>query len=168
MNKILFFEQGKLWWMTYSVMQWGREFALSVALTYFPKLDSEAVYDFKAICEEILLELSFVLTWSDRIQENKLTLRIFQDPASAIPKGTLLALAISMVSYAAMVLFSGASALRDASGNLTDLVFENGTVVDYSGLAKCVANNTCQYGLHNSYSVSYTTPYMSIEMLFNK
>ncbi|CAH0588109.1 unnamed protein product [Chrysodeixis includens] len=76
-----------------------------------------------------------------------------KDPASAIPKGTLLALLISMVSYALMVLFSGASALRDASGNLTDLVIVNGTVVDYSGLASCVANNTCKYGLHNSYSV---------------
>ncbi|KAJ8718570.1 hypothetical protein PYW08_002807 [Mythimna loreyi] len=75
-----------------------------------------------------------------------------KDPASAIPKGTLLALAISMVSYAAMVLFSGGSALRDASGNLTDLVMENGTVVDYSGLTSCLATN-CTYGLHNSYSV---------------
>ncbi|PZC84037.1 bumetanide-sensitive sodium-(potassium)-chloride cotransporter isoform X1 [Helicoverpa armigera] len=76
-----------------------------------------------------------------------------KDPASAIPKGTLLALLISMVSYAAMVLFSGGSALRDASGNLTDLVFDNDTLVDYSALSNCVANNTCKYGLHNSYSV---------------
>ncbi|CAH1637260.1 unnamed protein product [Spodoptera littoralis] len=80
-----------------------------------------------------------------------------KDPASAIPKGTLLALLISMVSYALMVLFSGGGALRDASGNLTDLVFANGTVVDYSGLASCITNNgtniTCKYGLHNSYSV---------------
>uniref|UniRef100_A0A2A4JL60 Bumetanide-sensitive sodium-(Potassium)-chloride cotransporter n=1 Tax=Heliothis virescens TaxID=7102 RepID=A0A2A4JL60_HELVI len=76
-----------------------------------------------------------------------------KDPASAIPKGTLLALLISMVSYALMVLFSGGSALRDASGNLTDLVFDNGTLVDYSALSNCVANDTCKYGLHNSYSV---------------
>lgn len=77
-----------------------------------------------------------------------------KDPASAIPKGTLLSLLISMVSYAVMVLFSGAGALRDASGNLTDLITSNGTVMNYSGVADCVNNNfTCEYGLHNSYSV---------------
>lgn len=76
-----------------------------------------------------------------------------QDPASAIPKGTLLALLISMVSYAVMVLFAGAGALRDASGNLTDLVMANGTVVDYSGVSACAVTGTCQFGLHNSYSV---------------
>ncbi|XP_045501318.1 bumetanide-sensitive sodium-(potassium)-chloride cotransporter isoform X2 [Colias croceus] len=77
-----------------------------------------------------------------------------KDPASAIPKGTLLALLISMVSYAAMVLISGAGALRDASGNITDVIHINGTVLDYSALANCV-NTTegCTYGLHNSYSV---------------
>ncbi|KAG7300179.1 hypothetical protein JYU34_015728, partial [Plutella xylostella] len=76
-----------------------------------------------------------------------------KDPASAIPKGTLLALLISMVSYAVMVLFAGAGALRDASGNLTDLVMANGTVVDYSGVSACAVTGTCQFGLHNSYSV---------------
>ncbi|XP_075979531.1 sodium potassium chloride cotransporter [Anticarsia gemmatalis] len=77
-----------------------------------------------------------------------------KDPASAIPKGTLLALLISMVSYALMVFFAGGGALRDASGNIADLVIINGTVTDYSIAAtSCVANNTCQYGLHNSYSV---------------
>lgn len=77
-----------------------------------------------------------------------------KDPASAIPKGTLLALLISMVSYALMVLFSGAGALRDASGNITDLLIVNGTVIDHSELANCVFSNvSCDYGLHNSYSV---------------
>lgn len=51
-----------------------------------------------------------------------------------------------------MVLFAGGGALRDASGNITDLLIVNGTVTDYSGLASCVPN--CTYGLHNSYSVS--------------
>lgn len=50
-----------------------------------------------------------------------------KDPASSIPKGTLLALLISAISYAAFVVFAGASALRDASGNITELV--NGTMI---------------------------------------
>lgn len=49
-----------------------------------------------------------------------------KDPASAIPKGTLLALFISMLSYAIFVLFAGGAALRDASGNIADVV--NGTL----------------------------------------
>lgn len=49
-----------------------------------------------------------------------------KDPASAIPKGTLLALFISMLSYATFVLFAGGAALRDASGNIADVV--NGTL----------------------------------------
>ncbi|XP_045775420.1 bumetanide-sensitive sodium-(potassium)-chloride cotransporter-like [Maniola jurtina] len=77
-----------------------------------------------------------------------------KDPASAIPKGTLLALLISVISYAVMVLFAGGGALRQASGNFSDLVLANGTLVDYSGVSNCV-NTTegCEFGLHNSYSV---------------
>lgn len=50
-----------------------------------------------------------------------------KDPASSIPKGTLLALLISAISYAAFVVFAGGSALRDASGSVADLV--NGTLL---------------------------------------
>lgn len=45
-----------------------------------------------------------------------------KDPAKSIPKGTLLALVISMASYALFVLVAGGAALRDASGNVTDLI----------------------------------------------
>ncbi|XP_025835734.1 bumetanide-sensitive sodium-(potassium)-chloride cotransporter-like, partial [Agrilus planipennis] len=69
-----------------------------------------------------------------------------KDPASSIPKGTMLALLISMASYVTFVLFAGAAAIRDASGNLTDLA--NGT------LTNCVEDLSCQYGLFNSYTVS--------------
>lgn len=89
--------------------------------------------------------------------KNEMNRIIFpQDPATAIPKGTLLALLISMLSYALMVLFSGGAALRDASGNLTDLVLDNGTVLDFVGVAGSCINTTagCTFGLHNSYSVS--------------
>ncbi|XP_012055444.1 PREDICTED: bumetanide-sensitive sodium-(potassium)-chloride cotransporter [Atta cephalotes] len=65
-----------------------------------------------------------------------------KDPASSIPIGTLLALLISMFSYATFVFFAGAAAARDAGG------FVNGTVVD------CIPDSfNCTYGLHNSYSV---------------
>ena len=59
-----------------------------------------------------------------------------RDPASAIPKGTLLALLISAISYAVFVIFAGGSAMRDASGNITDLV--NGTLIGV--VPGCVAN----------------------------
>jgi solute carrier family 12 (sodium/potassium/chloride transporter), member 2 len=50
-----------------------------------------------------------------------------KDPASAIPKGTLLALLLSGISYVAFVLFAGGSALRNASGNVTEMLLNNGT-----------------------------------------
>lgn len=68
-----------------------------------------------------------------------------KDPASAIPKGTILALIISMISYAIFVIFAGAAAVRDASGNVADLV--NGT------LTECVKNHSCEYGLFNNYQM---------------
>jgi len=70
-----------------------------------------------------------------------------KDPGGAIPKGTLLALAISMTSYALFGLLAGAGAARDASGNLADVV--NGTLITPA----CAMNHTCEYGLENSYSV---------------
>lgn len=66
-----------------------------------------------------------------------------KDPAAAIPKGTMLALLLSMFSYALFVVFAGGAAMRDASGNVT--AFLNGT------LSSCAPN--CTYGLLNSYSV---------------
>lgn len=53
-----------------------------------------------------------------------------KDPASSIPKGTLLALLISAISYIVFVLIAGGSALRDATGDISDIM--NGT------LASCV------------------------------
>lgn len=61
----------------------------------------------------------------------------------------MLALLISMLSYAMFVLFAGASAFRDASGNIGDLV--NGTFVNCSGTLHC------DYGLANSYTVRLFT-----------
>lgn len=50
-----------------------------------------------------------------------------KDPAKSIPKGTLLALLISMAVYAVFVVVAGGSAMRDATGNVTDLV--NGSLL---------------------------------------
>lgn len=45
-----------------------------------------------------------------------------KDPARSIPKGTLLALLISAISYAVFVVFAGGAGLRDAP------FLENGTI----------------------------------------
>lgn len=60
-----------------------------------------------------------------------------KNPGDAIPKGTLWALLMSMISYAIFVLFAGGAAARDASGNITDLI--NGTIV--SSQLACKADN---------------------------
>jgi hypothetical protein len=51
-----------------------------------------------------------------------------------------------MASYAIFVVFAGATAVRDASGNVEDLA--NGTQYD------CFPDRKCDWGLMNSYSVS--------------
>lgn len=52
-----------------------------------------------------------------------------KDPGSSIPKGTLLALLISAITYAAFVVFAGAAAVRDAPGlNHTEIF--NGTIIN--------------------------------------
>jgi hypothetical protein len=58
----------------------------------------------------------------------------------------MLALLISMASYALFVLFAGAAAVRDASGIVGDVA--SGTEFN------CFPNRSCEWGLMNSYSVS--------------
>lgn len=70
-----------------------------------------------------------------------------KDPAMAIPRGTMLALIISMISYAVFVVFAGACAVRDATGFAGDVA--NGTFLN-------CANGTCSWGLMNSYSMMQT------------
>ncbi|CAB3244621.1 unnamed protein product [Arctia plantaginis] len=67
-----------------------------------------------------------------------------RDPAAAIPKGTLFALAISITSYLIMAVLSGTGALRDASGEIAHV--GNSTL-----LASC--KPSCKYGLHNNYEI---------------
>lgn len=68
-----------------------------------------------------------------------------QDPGTAIPKGTLLSLLISMASYSLLALYSGLVAVRDASGDVTELASRE--------YLNCKTRH-CEYGLMNSYSVS--------------
>lgn len=48
-----------------------------------------------------------------------------KNPARAIPKGTLLALLLSAISYITFIIFAGFSEMRDASGNTDDLITGN-------------------------------------------
>uniref|UniRef100_A0A1L8DDI6 Putative solute carrier family 12 n=2 Tax=Nyssomyia neivai TaxID=330878 RepID=A0A1L8DDI6_9DIPT len=68
-----------------------------------------------------------------------------KNPATSIPKGTMMALLLSMISYLTFVLFAGSAGLRDASGLISDI--GNNETLD------CVANLTCPWGLHNSYTM---------------
>ncbi|XP_053695799.1 LOW QUALITY PROTEIN: bumetanide-sensitive sodium-(potassium)-chloride cotransporter-like [Sabethes cyaneus] len=69
-----------------------------------------------------------------------------KDPATAIPKGTLVACLISGISYIAFSFFAVAASVRDASGNLTDLAGVNFTSCD-------PLLNNCRYGLNNDYGI---------------
>lgn len=51
-----------------------------------------------------------------------------------------------MISYVVFVFFAGAASLRDASGNVADLL--NNTV------SSCAVDYSCKNGLANDYSVS--------------
>ncbi|XP_046400553.1 bumetanide-sensitive sodium-(potassium)-chloride cotransporter-like [Ischnura elegans] len=67
-----------------------------------------------------------------------------KDPSSAIPKGTLLAIFITTISYIVFILLAGASVLRDATGNATE--------VTGWAFANCTGTQ-CHWGLHNSFQV---------------
>uniref|UniRef100_A0A0C9QA88 NKCL_1 protein n=1 Tax=Fopius arisanus TaxID=64838 RepID=A0A0C9QA88_9HYME len=103
-----------------------------------------------------------------------------KDPQSAIPKGTLLAIALTTASYLMMAAMVGGTVMRDASGNLADLIeLANNSVVllnttilpntsmmvnstveslsvsginwTYGRSFNCTGG--CKYGSHNSYQV---------------
>ncbi|KAK0137314.1 Solute carrier family 12 member 3 [Merluccius polli] len=83
-----------------------------------------------------------------------------KDPMMAIPKGTLLAIFWTTISYLIISATIGACVVRDASGLLNDTVAGssgNGSSCvglactygwDFSG---CVTNNSCIYGIGNHY-----------------
>uniref|UniRef100_A0A3P9L0Z5 Solute carrier family 12 member 10, tandem duplicate 1 n=1 Tax=Oryzias latipes TaxID=8090 RepID=A0A3P9L0Z5_ORYLA len=83
-----------------------------------------------------------------------------KDPASAIPKGTLWAIFWTTFSYLVISITAGACVVRDASGNVSDIIAGNHT--DFCvGLAcqhgwnftNCIQSQTCKYGLSNSVQI---------------
>ncbi|NXR42693.1 S12A3 protein, partial [Zosterops hypoxanthus] len=80
-----------------------------------------------------------------------------KDPAVAIPKGTLMAIFWTTVSYLALSATIGACVVRDASGSLNDTVAVGS--LGCEGLAcrfgwnftTCTQQQSCRYGLSNYY-----------------
>ncbi|XP_038609509.1 solute carrier family 12 member 3 isoform X2 [Tachyglossus aculeatus] len=80
-----------------------------------------------------------------------------KDPAVAIPKGTLMAIFWTTISYLAISATIGSCVVRDASGGLNDTVPVGSP--DCEGLAcaygwnftQCVQGQNCHYGLSNYY-----------------
>ncbi|XP_017296330.1 solute carrier family 12 member 3-like isoform X2 [Kryptolebias marmoratus] len=83
-----------------------------------------------------------------------------KDPATAIPKGTLMAIFWTTLSYLGITVTVGACVVRDASGNKSDILTGNSTD-GCVGLAcnlgwnftDCIQSQSCQYGLANSVKV---------------
>ncbi|XP_070360109.1 solute carrier family 12 member 3-like isoform X2 [Equus asinus] len=79
-----------------------------------------------------------------------------KDPATAIPKGTLLAIMWTTLSYLGISATIGSCMIRDASGNMTDMGVWNGSCLrpecqygwDFSS---CRERGSCLYGLSNHY-----------------
>ncbi len=91
--------------------------------------------------------LSFMLQYVYKLQQ-------FQDPSSAIPKGTLIAIFTTSLSYILFAAIAGASVFRDATGNSTDYV--NGSYLSDIPILcplDSLDHTDCQWGLHNSYQV---------------
>lgn len=72
-----------------------------------------------------------------------------KDPSVAIPKGTLLAIAVTSISYIIFAIIAGATVLRDATGIPTDY---NDTATLNNYIELCLEQD-CEWGLHNSFQV---------------
>ncbi|KAH0951482.1 hypothetical protein HN011_002827 [Eciton burchellii] len=103
-----------------------------------------------------------------------------KDPQTAIPKGTLLAILLTSLSYLVMAIMVGATVMRDASGNINDLwtIYNNSlsVLLATNNATTAIGNSTvitndddqipwsiygtafncttkCNYGSHNSFEV---------------
>ncbi|KAM6964914.1 solute carrier family 12 member 3-like [Aplochiton taeniatus] len=82
-----------------------------------------------------------------------------KDPCSAIPKGTLWAIFWTTFSYLVVSVTSASCLIRDASGNIADMLPANYTGGDCVGVAcqygwnftQCITEHNCKYGLANSF-----------------
>ena len=68
-----------------------------------------------------------------------------KDPSSAIPKGTILAIIVTSLSYAVVAIICAGTTLRQATGSVED--YRNGIFLDCT-------NRNCSYGSYNDYQVS--------------
>ncbi|XP_015256756.1 PREDICTED: solute carrier family 12 member 3-like [Cyprinodon variegatus] len=83
-----------------------------------------------------------------------------KDPATAIPKGTLMAIFWTTISYLGITVTVGSCVVRDASGNGSHILLGNNTD-GCVGLAcnmgwnftDCIQSQSCVYGLANSVKV---------------
>lgn len=80
-----------------------------------------------------------------------------KDPSEAIPKGTLLAIAITCVSYLSYGVLAAGCSLREASGIIEEVLFAEGrlneTISDEMNITQAYydcSNRKCEYGLLNS------------------
>ncbi|XP_023294642.2 bumetanide-sensitive sodium-(potassium)-chloride cotransporter isoform X1 [Lucilia cuprina] len=69
-----------------------------------------------------------------------------KDPQKSIPKGTLLAILITTITYLIMVVIAGATVARDATGDVADMVNGSFAFLNCTGIV-------CEYGLQNSFQV---------------
>ncbi|XP_009969687.1 solute carrier family 12 member 1 [Tyto alba] len=81
-----------------------------------------------------------------------------EDPQSAIPKGTMLAILITTVAYIGVAICAASCVVRDATGNINDTVVPgmscNGSSACSLGydFSRC-ASQPCDYGLMNNFQV---------------
>ncbi|XP_072258498.1 solute carrier family 12 member 1 isoform X3 [Pyxicephalus adspersus] len=81
-----------------------------------------------------------------------------EDPQSAIPKGTMLAIFITTIAYLGVAICAAASVVRDATGNMNDTIT---SALSCNGSAACqlgydfsiCETQKCNYGLMNNMQV---------------
>ncbi|XP_010764430.1 solute carrier family 12 member 10, tandem duplicate 1, partial [Notothenia coriiceps] len=83
-----------------------------------------------------------------------------KDPATAIPKGTLVAIFWTTLSYLIITVTVGSCVVRDASGNVSDIITGNitegcvglGCNMGWN-FTDCIESQSCKYGLANNLQV---------------
>ncbi|KYO27021.1 hypothetical protein Y1Q_0018190 [Alligator mississippiensis] len=96
----------------------------------------------------------------------------FQDPAVAIPKGTLMTIFWTTISYLAISATIGACIVRDASGSVNDTIPIDSP--DCVGLAcgygwnftECAQKQSCHFGLSNCYQLLPRFHYQLTRIIF--
>ncbi|KAM8939350.1 solute carrier family 12 member 2-like [Pelodytes ibericus] len=81
-----------------------------------------------------------------------------KDPQSSIPQGTLLAILISTATYLAVAVASAACVVREATGNVTDIITTwsgdcKNAACNFGFNFTACADTHCKYGLLNNFQV---------------